>query len=306
MNESKYNQLYNFVRSLQLENTPLSNQAIGVSIYTSMRVSKLYGNLPNDTGRYDPNIWPPHFPPNADEIASINREHYYFRVRNEKEIKHSLSNLQPVIVNIPYYSQWHHPENGVIQFPSQNEPTKGYHAILIIGYRENDQYFQFKNSWGVQWGDNGYGWLPYGYIEQYATDAVVATNSTPLRSSKKSGKAIETWGIVTPARGLLHGINIFDYSKNSDVAWAFAFEDTTNLDVEEFFVAPQYRKQGFARELMSSIRTISRETNKPLRYFLPNIDNITLGQDIHDIAWKFNLHIQNTDLSWASKILTDN
>ena len=31
-------------------------------------------------------------------------------------------------------------------------------------YNDEKQYFQFQNSWGIGWGDNGYGYIPYSYI----------------------------------------------------------------------------------------------------------------------------------------------
>lgn len=39
----------------------------------------------------------------------------------------------------------------------------GGHAVLFVGYDDNKQVFKFKNSWG-NWGDNGYGYLPYQYL----------------------------------------------------------------------------------------------------------------------------------------------
>jgi hypothetical protein len=40
-------------------------------------------------------------------------------------------------------------------------PLLGYHAVVIMGYDSAQQYWIVKNSWGSDWGDNGYfkiGW----------------------------------------------------------------------------------------------------------------------------------------------------
>ena len=49
----------------------------------------------------------------------------------------------------------------------------GAHAVLAVGYekRRNEGYLRIRNSWGEDWGDAGYAWLPFGYVtRQLACD----------------------------------------------------------------------------------------------------------------------------------------
>ena len=55
--------------------------------------------------------------------------------------------------------------------PQKNENTLGGHAICAVGYDDKKQLIKFKNSWSTQWGNKGYGFLPYAYIERYMLDA---------------------------------------------------------------------------------------------------------------------------------------
>jgi C1A family cysteine protease len=53
---------------------------------------------------------------------------------------------------------------GVIPVPSgQNDRMLGGHAVLVVGYSQARRYFLIRNSWGRQWGREGYGFLPFNY-----------------------------------------------------------------------------------------------------------------------------------------------
>jgi C1A family cysteine protease len=66
--------------------------------------------------------------------------------------------------------------NGKIPFPCWFEKIIGGHAIVAVGYDDQMEIVNkncgektkgallIRNSWGKQWGDKGYGWLPYKYI----------------------------------------------------------------------------------------------------------------------------------------------
>jgi cathepsin L len=51
------------------------------------------------------------------------------------------------------------------------------HAITIVGWDDKKNAYLVKNSWGPQWGDDGYVWVEYGCnnIGYGATWAVVAS-----------------------------------------------------------------------------------------------------------------------------------
>jgi C1A family cysteine protease len=60
---------------------------------------------------------------------------------------------------------------GDIPFPGSNDSLLGGHAIVAVGYDDNKKIgkckgaFLIRNSWGKGWGELGYGWLPYDYVE---------------------------------------------------------------------------------------------------------------------------------------------
>ncbi len=61
---------------------------------------------------------------------------------------------------------------GEIPFPQPGDRLEGGHAVVAVGYDDGKKIGKDKgallirNSWGAKWGDGGYGWLPYSYVEQ--------------------------------------------------------------------------------------------------------------------------------------------
>lgn len=66
---------------------------------------------------------------------------------------------------------------GKIPFPKSNEKQVGGHAVCAVGYDDAMKVSNpsggtttgallIRNSWGTGWGEAGYGWLPYEYINR--------------------------------------------------------------------------------------------------------------------------------------------
>ena len=49
-------------------------------------------------------------------------------------------------------------------FDNKTNITSDGHAICLIGYDDSKNAFKFINSWGTDWGINGYGWISYTLV----------------------------------------------------------------------------------------------------------------------------------------------
>lgn len=102
----------------------------------------------------------------------------YPRQQVMSRIKSLLNRDMPLICGFNCYSSVLNQARtqGELPFPSRRDSKSGGHAVLLIGYDDNKVItnsddgskttgtFVFRNSWGKNWGDGGYGYLPYEYL----------------------------------------------------------------------------------------------------------------------------------------------
>lgn len=110
----------------------------------------------------------------------------YARISTVDEMRRALVETGPFIISIPVYESFHAVgPDGKIPIPDTSKETfYGGHALVVVGYNDEERYFKIKNSWGESWGNRGFGYLPYEFVEQYLWDAWTAVDG------KSTGKNI--------------------------------------------------------------------------------------------------------------------
>lgn len=94
---------------------------------------------------------------------------FAFKVNDLNHIKSALCHGLPVLMGVQVYESFENASGGHIPLPdTSREKLLGGHAILAVGYDESQKCVFFRNSWGVAWGDKGYGTLPYEFITLFA------------------------------------------------------------------------------------------------------------------------------------------
>lgn len=102
--------------------------------------------------------------------ASNHQSISYSRVpRDLDSFKSCLASGLPFVFGFAVYESFMTREvakTGMMKWPSKEEKCYGGHAVCCVGYDDNLEGGRFivRNSWGEQWGDKGYFYMPYEYL----------------------------------------------------------------------------------------------------------------------------------------------
>ncbi len=106
--------------------------------------------------------------PRCYKDAMLDRAVSYQRVtQNTDQMKACLAGGLPFVFGFTVYESFESAEvasTGMVPMPSTNESVLGGHAVLCVGYDTAKDVFYVRNSWGVQWGQQGYFEMPSEYL----------------------------------------------------------------------------------------------------------------------------------------------
>jgi C1A family cysteine protease len=141
----------------------------GASIRDSVRVLNSFGVPPENTWPYDISKFTNQPTPTIVTSALKTKAVSYQSVSRSR-IKNALFDGHPVLIGFTVYDSFESDSvasNGIVPMPSLQESVVGGHAVSIVGYDDDKQWYVCRNSWGLDWGDKGYFYLPYAYITNY-------------------------------------------------------------------------------------------------------------------------------------------
>jgi hypothetical protein len=83
--------------------------------------------------------------------------------------KHKLAEGYPIAFALNTFNSFDEAttNKGRVPMPRKSDnirKTHGWHAMLCVGYSDPDERFIVRNSWGPEWGQDGYCYIPYSYV----------------------------------------------------------------------------------------------------------------------------------------------
>jgi C1A family cysteine protease len=92
---------------------------------------------------------------------------YQRLTQDQDQLKGCLADGFPFVFGISVYESFESQsvaKTGKVPMPKPSERNLGGHAIMAVGYDDTQKRFTIRNSWGADWGMNGYFTLPYDYV----------------------------------------------------------------------------------------------------------------------------------------------
>tara|TARA_Y100001980_G_scaffold45816_2_gene27257 strand:+ start:39645 stop:40928 length:1284 start_codon:yes stop_codon:yes gene_type:complete len=147
----------------------------------------------------------PDTPPGRVNLSTISGYSKVFNSYDPPEvkiikIKTALSQGLPVVIALQTSSSFCEP--GELWSPSTPIGTSGHHAICIIGYDDNkyDGSFELINSYGKNWGSNGFIHVPYNKLLDRISEAFAAFLFPDEQEFKMKVNISSNYGSKMPVR----------------------------------------------------------------------------------------------------------
>jgi C1A family cysteine protease len=154
---------------------------VGASIRETMKAMVLFGIPPEEYWPYEPSKIDEEPTGFCYSYAQNYQTIQYFRLDTPgllasdllAQIKMTLVAGIPSMFGLTIYSSIYEEFNykrGYIPVPNKKDHVEGGHAVVAVGYddhkiiQDSVGALLIRNSWGIKWGERGYGWLPYDYI----------------------------------------------------------------------------------------------------------------------------------------------
>ena len=105
--------------------------------------------------------------------AKKHRIQSYYRLESHSDRLTCLADGYPFVFGFAVYESLETARvagTGDVPMPKKTEKMIGGHAIMAVGFDQKSRRFIFRNSWSRQWGKNGYGTMPFQYLETLADD----------------------------------------------------------------------------------------------------------------------------------------
>ena len=161
--------LFIYYNSRRLEGTVTEDT--GAFLSDTLKAAKNFGICAESLWPYDINKF--NVKPTEECYVDARKRQLtnFTEVQSADDAVSALNNNQPVVFGLPIskdfsYLSWQDP---ILKMPDDSDEVGG-HAMCMVGYNLDSKMFLVKNSFGIYWGDKGYCWIPFDYVQAKGYD----------------------------------------------------------------------------------------------------------------------------------------
>jgi C1A family cysteine protease len=140
----------------------------GASLSDGIKTLKNIGVCPESQWKYDISAFAVKPTDECYKTAKLHQINSYYAIKQElNQLKSALIQGFPIVFGFVVYSNFEDisvKNAGIMKMPTDNDTIVGGHAVAAVGFDDKNKHFIIRNSWGVEWGDKGYFYMPYDYI----------------------------------------------------------------------------------------------------------------------------------------------
>ena len=173
--------LFIYYNERNMEGHP--NEDTGAEIHDGVQTINTIGVCPEDNWPYDISKFSEKPSDKCYEIAKNHQSISYQAVEQSlDQLRAAIISGFPVVFGFNVYESFESADvakTGNMPMPKEGEKILGGHAVALVGFDDIRNVFIVRNSWGDNWGDKGYFYMPYDFIQNtnYASDFWVITKT---------------------------------------------------------------------------------------------------------------------------------
>lgn len=145
----------------------------GTSLKSALKVAKKFGALTAENLPFDGKLVKVK-EGNFLKVAGKFKIKAYFNLAQKQSekinlFKEWLAYHGPVLTCLDCDDSWNYPPKGGILTKYDKKSVDGGHCVSIVGYTPT--HFIIRNSWGTSWGDKGFVYASYDYVQDAFKEA---------------------------------------------------------------------------------------------------------------------------------------
>jgi len=147
-----------------------TNSDSGASLRNTLKSISKYGACHENLWAYNISQFKtkPNAPSQTDAKKHASKFQYLAVKQNLDIIKNAICQGFPIVLGFLVFNSFMSNKvtaTGIVPMPDPNkEKMLGGHAVLLVSYDDSKRLFGFMNSWGPNWGNKGFFYLPYDYV----------------------------------------------------------------------------------------------------------------------------------------------